>query len=273
MTTDRETAEAIRSWLKEEVRLDDAGIHRALARLPDTPQRRHRWLWAFGWRPSAFGPIRRPEGRRSCSTDQQLGLVPATTNRTTTATGRTRLMLSPVKAIIAGALVFALGGAYLIAQPFGQPAGDGLSGAEVTTQTEAVVVTVTQECNTLARLITCEFTANDPRVTGSGGHVFAQTITAQEQFGVPGTELGVYVLDAWINGPDGVWTGHSYLVGNTGTGPVNALMMLTGEGAYDGWSLVAFGTDPEADANHELTGLMYRGSLPPVGSIRVPVGG
>jgi hypothetical protein len=37
-------------------------------------------------------------------------------------------MLSPVKAITAGALVFALGGAFLIAQPFDQ--GGGVPGAE-----------------------------------------------------------------------------------------------------------------------------------------------
>jgi hypothetical protein len=31
MTTDRETAEVLRSWMKEDVRLNDAGVHRVLA--------------------------------------------------------------------------------------------------------------------------------------------------------------------------------------------------------------------------------------------------
>ena len=44
-------------------------------------------------------------------------------------------MLSPVKAITAGALVFALGGVMLIAQPFGQQGS--VPGAETDTEAEA----------------------------------------------------------------------------------------------------------------------------------------
>ena len=34
MTNERETAEVIRTWMKEEVQLDDAGVHRVLAPVP-----------------------------------------------------------------------------------------------------------------------------------------------------------------------------------------------------------------------------------------------
>ena len=50
-------------------------------------------------------------------------------------------MLSPVKAITAGALVFALSGAFLIAQPFDQQAS--VPGAQ-STFLPGVEVTVTQ---------------------------------------------------------------------------------------------------------------------------------
>jgi hypothetical protein len=48
--------------------------------------------------------------------------IPASNGHTPTVIGRTTSMLSPVKAIAAGAIVFALGGAFLIAQPFQQAA-------------------------------------------------------------------------------------------------------------------------------------------------------
>ncbi|MEA2026800.1 MAG: hypothetical protein U9O18_08910, partial [Chloroflexota bacterium] len=47
-------------------------------------------------------------------------------------------MLSPVKAITAGAIIFALGGAFLIAQPFDREGG-GVPGAE---SSEPVTVVV-----------------------------------------------------------------------------------------------------------------------------------
>ena len=81
----------------------------------------------------------------------------------------------------------------------------------------------------------------------------------------------MYLTDAWIEGPEGNWTGHHYLFADSGgTGQVDAVLMLAGEGAYEGWSYVAFGSDPGGHGDHELTGVLFQGSLPPVGSVPIP---
>ena len=54
--------------------------------------------------------------------------IPAANGQTPTITGRTTSMLSPAKAITAGALVLAVSGAFLVAQPFQQPSA--VPGAE-----------------------------------------------------------------------------------------------------------------------------------------------
>ena len=53
-------------------------------------------------------------------------------------------MFSPVKAITAGALVFAVGGLLLIAQPFDQP-GVGVPGAQSTGDDGGFTLTVVEE--------------------------------------------------------------------------------------------------------------------------------
>ena len=53
-------------------------------------------------------------------------------------------MFSPVKAITAGAIVFAIGGVFLIAQPFGQPSGSVPGAVTDTTTVEPVWVTGTE---------------------------------------------------------------------------------------------------------------------------------
>ncbi len=49
--------------------------------------------------------------------------IPATNGRSQPIDGRTRFMFSPAKAVTAGALIFAIGGALLVTQPFDQSAG------------------------------------------------------------------------------------------------------------------------------------------------------
>jgi hypothetical protein len=147
-----------------------------------------------------------------------------------------------------------------------------LGGVPVAAQTDAVVVTVTQECDLNASPIACTFTASDPRVTGNGGHVFVEGISGHGGFIPVGTGVALYWTDYWIEGPEGSWTGHSYLTGDD-SGTIHALLMLAGEGGYEGWSYVAYGDDPEADADHDMIGVIYEGPLPPVGSVPIPAGG
>jgi hypothetical protein len=85
-----------------------------MAQVPQTRQR-GRWLPFRLFRPKAQTPIATND-----TTDYQPTPIPATNGHSPTVLGRTQSMFSPVKAITAGALVFAIGGVFLIAQPFDQ---------------------------------------------------------------------------------------------------------------------------------------------------------
>jgi Tol biopolymer transport system component len=88
-----------------------------VSRLGPTRRRRHR-RWPFPW-------FRRDGTNRASerSLAQQPSPIPAANGHTPTVMGRTQSMLSPAKAIIVAALVFAIGGVMLIAQPFQQREG------------------------------------------------------------------------------------------------------------------------------------------------------
>ena len=91
--------------------------------LGSTRRRRRRW-----WLQRLFS--RKPDEPAAVDKAQyQPSPIPASNGHTPTVIGRTTSMLSPVKAITAGALVFAIGGAFLIAQPFDRQGG-GVPGAE-----------------------------------------------------------------------------------------------------------------------------------------------
>jgi hypothetical protein len=262
MTTDRETAEVIRSWMKEEIRLDDAGVHRVLARLPDTAQRRHRWLWLLDWRPFASGATRSAAVYGAEATGRGAESIVAASDYLPTITGRTRVMLSPVKAIIGGVLVFALGGLFLVSQPVERQ--EVLPGAQMT-ELPGVTVTVTQDCvETGDPPDACSWTASDPRLTGTAATQFTGDISDDRPGEGPRT--GFSWLDVMLEGPEGSWSGHEYLMW---TDPFQHFIVLSGGGAYDGWHYVAMAT-AEAPPRIDWTGVVYEGELPPFGPPSVP---
>ncbi len=115
----------LRHWLQEErVALPDAeeAGQRIAAQLPTV--RRRRWWWRLSFRARTTQPL-----AAASTTEYQPSPVLATNGHTPTVIGRTQSMFSPVKAITAGAIVFAIGGAFLVAQPFQQQSS--LPGAEV----------------------------------------------------------------------------------------------------------------------------------------------
>ena len=178
-------------------------------------------------------------------------------------------MFSPVKAITAGALVFAIGGAFLIAQPFGQQ-GDSAPGAQ-STFLPGVEVTVTPTCD----VPRCTWTASDPRLTGTvtirngtstflGGHGGGIT-----------PPVGDDPFEWWgstFEGPEGSWTGHVYIMWGDEPEPTQNFLVLSGAGANEGWQFVASGIDPESDGDFEWTGVMYEGELPPYGPLPTQTG-
>jgi hypothetical protein len=163
-------------------------------------------------------------------------------------------MFSPVKAITVGALVFAIGGLFLIAQPFDQQgsvpgAEQGVELAdpvEVTiTYTEGPPVEDSEEVCTDApgdyEMCTSawshQFSASDPRLSGTA------TYRVNEMF--TGVIIEAYAIE--LVNDEGAWVG----TGRHVSSPVDAtLLTLTGERAYEGFSAVVFedtsGTDDEA---------------------------
>jgi hypothetical protein len=84
-----------------------------MSRVPQTRQR-GRWL------PFRLFRLNAPAAITTDTAKFQPSPIPATNDHTPTVIGRTQSMFSPAKAITAGAIVFAIGGVMLIAQPFQQ---------------------------------------------------------------------------------------------------------------------------------------------------------
>ena len=189
--------------------------------------------------------------------------IPATNGHAPTVIGRTQTMFSPVKAITAGALVFALGGAFLIAQPIAQPEV-GAPGAEMT-ELPGFTVTVRQECV----YADCTWTASDPRLTGTLAHEWLGGVEV-EAAAAEGLGAGLNSAEVTFEGPEGSWTGHVYVLWGE---PNVSFLVLSGAGANEGWRYVASNVDStEAHGDLDWTGTLYEGELPPYGPLTTPTG-
>ena len=250
-------------WLKDEAPDDAdprASADRIMARIPETPQRR-RW-WPFGSRRRAS---------RSPSDDGSA-----------TITGRTTPMFSATKAVAAGVIVAAVGGALLIAQPFDQH-GVAPPGAEVDAEPVPPVE------------FRLELTGGPPRrdevwagTNGSGGDRwtggawewraaseptdgrFAGTVTVlwnhDEYPSLEDMTQGTSVSRSVIRIEDeaGAWTSMPVLYVSESDEVVPMPITLIGDGAYGG--LYAIGTFDLGgdDENIVIAGLVFAGDPPPV---------
>ena len=258
------------TWLKDtaEAPPDPRQTARRVAeRLPSTPQLRRRW-----WLPSPRRSPTPPHGRNQA------------TDHVASATGMTRLMFSPIRAIIAGALVFATGGVLLIAQPFDQQGG--VPGAEQAAElAPPVKATITATEVTGAQdegctdgsgnaLETCtcnvpeictwhssdQWSATDPRLSGTA------TRRATEQWWPNGGDRSLYpVFEAYaveVVNDEGRWVGTA-----RGAGPLGGqgYLTLTGEGGYDGFTAVVVNdpTDSDDDGITTKVAVIIEGELPP----------
>ncbi len=259
------------AWLRDE---DPAPVdslqsaHQVAARLPLVRQQ-SRW-WPL--------PLlrRTPTPSRSThTTDYQPSPIPATNGHTPTVLGRTRTMLSPVKAITAGALVFAIGGVFLIAQPFQQQGS--VPGAATDTETvPATWVTGTVVYGTCASpLLTTEdgvtreqyrcepqtWTSSDDRLGGS-----ATIMWNADLYEVDGQTYSLSA-QAWeVRDDSGGWLCRNPDGLNRGSGKyptaVQGTEMLTcvGNGAHDGLTAVLV-----ADwTTKTIEGLIIPGEGPPL---------
>ena len=168
----------MRRWLHEErVALPDAeeAGQQIASQLPTIRQRRRRW-----WRLPFLARTPKPPAATD-TTEYQPGPIPASNGHAPTVIGRTSSMLSPVKAITAGAFVFAIGSAFLIAQPFQQqgsvPGAESGVAAAPAWVTATVLFspncdfgdTATEDGVTQERGMNCQgqtWTSDDPRLDG-----------------------------------------------------------------------------------------------------------
>jgi len=259
----------LRSWLKtRDVAPPDAtqSAGRLMARLPQTRQRGRWWPLPIFGRASVVPPA-------IPDTEYQSTPIPATPIPATpipaTLMGGTHTMFSPVKAITAGALIFALGGAYLIAQPLDQQGGSVPGAAP---DAEWAAVTATSECylkttgtEQLAsppygltdQVMACTDTASDPRVTGTSTIVLNVETWDPRQ-----GNNNVTWNDYTLQGPEGTWAGHGYGLYDS-EGVAHVVIIATGSGAYEGLTYTQSITVPAETAQADSIGLIQPGSPPP----------
>ena len=137
-----------------------------------------------------------------------------------------------------------------------------LGGLPVAAQSDTATVTAIQDCDLEAVPVTCTYAASDPRVSG--------TLTfewAGDAGGPFPSEAQFAWTDTTLEGPEGDWVGHYYIVWGQ---EAVAFSVLSGVEAYEGWQYIASGIDPEADGDHDWVGVIYEGTLPPFPSPAAP---
>ncbi len=254
MTTDEQMTSLVRSWLEATAGSPHTAsrtVSEVMSRLPQTRQR-SRW-WPLPTLERRSGPASRDAESQPLTHGPSIDRFPIVTRRTVT-------MLSPVKAITAGALVFALGGLFLVAEPFDQQGGS-VPGAPIVAQTDAVRVTASQECSwdfpDGIQTATCIITASDPRLTGTA------TITQREIVNATGGDNDLETYDEVLQGPEGTWTGRHFVVFDRSSAyTAYPLVVVTGDGAYEGWTYVAAGAASPPDGNGDFVGVLYQGPPP-----------
>ena len=254
MRDEKHTPE-VGAWLKgREVRPvhSEDTVRRVAARLPQVRQR-SRW-WPF--------PVfhRKAQTPTSDIADYQPSPIPATNGHNPTVTGRTQSMFSPVKAITAGALVFALGGVMLIAQPFDQQGGSVPGAAtedEVAPNTEFTAEWGFENwgCCSIVE------PASDPRFVGN---VSASRATSAYPF--PDFNLEVYSRALHVVNDEGAWRGVPIVVAfhpdEDGT-QWTSTQTFIGEGDYAGsFAVVDIISTPGAGGGAELHGYIIEGEPP-----------
>ena len=261
-----------------------------MAHVPQTRQR-GRWLPFRLFSPKAQTPT------ATDTAEYQPIPIPASNGHTPTVIGRTQSMLSPAKAITAGALVFALGGAFLVAQPFQQESG--VPGAEAerapsvpvtgtsnifATCSMSVVAGEVEIANEERKRFTCSsfpWSMSDPRlegtvlriseaniVTGPRAEAFAAAC-AEDEDGCEEVAVDTQLRAISIENDAGAWRErprfYSVFPGSEFEWPFHETWttVLDGGGDYDGLVAVLQVTH-SSDTGETYTGyIIDADSLPP----------
>ena len=294
--TDKRLTPAVAEWLLDTDAPTpdlDGSVERAMSNVEQTPQLRRRW-----WLP-AVGRIRASAPTAEETNDYRPRPIPATNGHSATVAGRTQSMFSPAKAITAGALVLAIGGALLIAQPFDQ-GGSSAPGAAVdedAMRPALVTGTITYDedsgeftclsgpwgsCvdspsadgvtrfRTLGQTATVEM--SDPRLSGDAtvdeyGDVFdSETRTKVELGEGYGFEWGTMRIVNEAGAWEGSWIASS-TIAETETEDAVSPILLVGSGAYDGLSAILYEVNADwgdgPNGPDSLDGTIFPGDPPP----------
>ena len=263
----------VRSWLKDEdVVLPDAeqAGRRVAAELPKTRQRRRKW-WPL---PSFKGTSVPP--RVTPDSEYQPTSIPATNGHSPTVLGRTHSMFSPVSAIAAGALVFAIGGVLLVAQPFDQQGtAPGAEAEEAATWVTGDIGfapgcvgpdSLEMEGGVLrSRNIECSpqaWTSSDSRLTAEVARRYNEDTYQTDEGSI---SVGTETAD--LQNAGGSWACSTVSLfegsGSSSQRVTGDTVTCKGDGGYIGLSAVLIieqaGTRSEA-----FSGLIFSGDLPPM---------
>ena len=225
-------------WFRDREEAPDGvqrGVVRVMTEVPQTRQQ-GRWLPLPIHRPKA----RTPTATATDTTEYQPSPVPASNGHTPTVTGRTQSMLSPVKAITAGAIVFAIGGTLLIAQPFDQSASVPGAATDMAPATFTVELAeepdVTRDPGTGATIVIGPVESTDQRASGT-----LTQVAASAPVDVADGDGGVINADAVrLVNAGGSWVGSNrgfLTFASDGPPTVQFLGELVGEGGYEGLTL------------------------------------
>ena len=238
--TERPDNTRLHDWLDDTVgQIPDpiAGTRQMMmSQIQETPQA-GRWL--------PFPVFRRKAKAQAPNvtdtTEWQPSPIPALNGHTPTVIGRTQTMFSPSKALIAGALVFGIGGAMLIAQPFGQQGGTA-PGAESADYVEPVRFTAVFTPGPEVSRPTCEVIGGMTQCIGIAWSPYISEVSDPRLDGVMtvSQNQNQYPLQPWllmetyrIANDDGAWQG-SFPSMSDGSVFGSASVVLVGEGAYEG---------------------------------------
>jgi hypothetical protein len=209
-------------------------VAKVMANVPRTRQRRR-------WFPFPLFRRKAQTATATDTTDYRLGTIPATNGHAPTVIGRTQTMFSPVKAIAAGALVFAIGGALLIAQPFGQQA-ENAPAAEVGDYAEPVkftlvltpgAPTVSPTCEVIRGMTACRGMVSPVMISEVSDPRLAGSMTAVENRNQWPLQPWWVTITLRISNDDGAWQG-SFIGTSEGSQKGRASVVLDGEDAYEG---------------------------------------
>jgi hypothetical protein len=237
MTIGPDLERRLDAWMEQDATLPD-DLAEVIARLPETPQRHHRWSFTLD-----------------------------------DLTWRTRTMFSATRIVLAAA-IFAMGVTFaLVAGPDTQT-DSNLAPAASEAWTAEDVVRVSGQSTyagkpesgtieiTSSRVLdhgaTHDYilTSDDPRFSG----VLHMTINLDSFQGAPGAS--VFTGEARVDAESGGWDGVFRGVGMVGTNDMYGQSVLSGVGANDGLSAVLFMDNADNELVFQMEGLVFPGDMP-----------